>query len=556
MGDKPFTSLGGDPHHRDRRDSRLERRLQGLLLVRVAVAVLLLGGMPLVAGDQGGGYGGFTATTLTVLIVCTFASSAVFGGMLVAKKAVSASVGAQLAFDLLLATGFVYLSGAASSFFTILYGITILAAAIVASPQGVRLTAIAAVALYLSLSLAVALGWLPAPPDQSPAIYHVEGSQLGFVLLANLFGLALVGGLAGRLATRLDLADESLKQAEAFNRDIVRSLTSGLLTINADGQIQSANPAAAAMLHTTEEMLIGRPATDFLPPAGEEVGRSEGEGHRADGTPFPVGYTRAPLQNEGGTLVLFTDLTEIRSLREAAHRSERLTVLGRLSSALAHEIRNPLGSISGSVQMVRDAEGLEDEDRQLLDIVLGEVDRLNELVSQMLDVARPQELRRTTTDLHAVCEDVVTMARADEKFAGLSISVAGEGKASVDASRFRQLIWNLLKNAAEASPSGGAIQLDVQPIEDDLALTVSDEGPAVPEAARANLFDMFYSGHDHGIGLGLAVVKQIVDGHGGKIRVTSSDTGGARFEVRIPAKGSRTAATGTSVPTPSRQEAG
>lgn len=511
-------------------DPRLIRRLQGLLLVRLVVATVLLGGMLYVTSDRG--YSGFTSTALTALIAMTFAGSALFGGLLLSRTATTALVGSQLGFDLLLATGFVYLSGAASSFFTSLYGVTILAAAVVSSPLGTRVATIVAVLLYFLVAFGIPFGVFPPPPDQPTGLYALQDTELGFVVLANLFGLGLVGVLSERLATRLDLAGASLRKAKELTRGVVESLTSGLLTMDPSGVISSANSAAARLLGSEPEVLVGLPATQFLPLAADH-GRGEGEATGAKGNTFPVGYTSAPLRGEQGALVLFTDLTEIRSLREAASRADRLATLGRLASGLAHEIRNPLGAISGSVQMVRDS--VTGEDKSLLDIVLSEVDRLNDLVTQMLDVARPPVLRRAPTLIHELCAEVVLMTRADESFRNVRFRAeGGSAPVNVDSARFRQLIWNLLKNAAQASPPGGEVSLVTSETDTMVVLTVSDEGDGIDESQREHLFDMFSSGHDHGIGLGLAVVRQIVDTHGATIHVTNNESAGAQFVVEIP----------------------
>ncbi len=205
---------------------------------------------------------------------------------------------------------------------------------------------------------------------------------------------------------------------------------------------------------------------------------------------------------------------------------------------MAHEIRNPLGSISGSVELVRESTALDPEDHQLLGTVLSEVTRLNELVTQMLDVGRPTELRRTSLDLRELAEEVVAMARTDDAFAHVSLTIEGQSRsAELDPSRVRQLVWNLLKNAAQASPLKGQVAVVVGGDEREVSLEIGDEGPGVPEAARAHLFDMFYSRHEQGIGLGLAVVKQIVDGHHGRIEVTDRPEGGASFRVTFPRAG-------------------
>ena len=516
--------------HPPESDPRLIRRLHGLLLVRIVVATALLGGMLYVTSDRG--YSGFTATALIALIALTFAGSALFGGLLLSRTATTTLVGSQLGFDLLLATGFVYLSGAASSFFTSLYGVTILAAAVVSSPRGTRAATVVAVGLYLVIAMGIPLEVFPPPPDQPLSLYTLQDTDLGFVVLANLFGLGLVGVLSERLATRLDLAGTSLRKAKELTRGVVESLTSGLLTMDPAGIISSANSAAARLLGSEPEVLVGLPVNQFLPLAAAH-GRGEGEATSATGNRFPVGYTSAPLRGEEGALVLFTDLTEIRSLRAAASRAERLATLGRLASGLAHEIRNPLGAISGSVQMVRDS--VSGEDKSLLDLVLSEVDRLNDLVTQMLHVASPPVLRRAPTLIHELCAEVVMMACADESFHNVKFRSEGSSAAAnVDSARFRQLIWNLLKNAAQASPPQGEVSLVTSELPGSVILTVSDQGEGIPESQREHLFDMFSSGHDHGIGLGLAVVRQIVDTHGATIHVTHSESGGACFVVEIP----------------------
>ena len=480
------------------------------------------------AGSSGGG----VSKALIALIASTFLSSAVFGGLLIAKVSERPFIGAQLGFDLLLATGFVYLFGAASSFFTILYGITIMAAAVVSSPRGVRTTTGFAILLYLSVASSVAAELLPFPPDQNTAIYTMEVPQLTFTMLTNVFGLGLVGGLSERLAQRLDLAGERARQAEALNQDIVQSLTSGLMSVGPTRMIQSANPAACAMLGGLEDELIGQQIDTLLPI--ETKARGEGEARRLDGATFPFGYSVTPLVGDDGELVIFTDLSEVRELQAAATRQARLAELGRLSTALAHEIRNPLGSISGSVELVRD--GIDDaEDRELLDIVLREVDRLNALLSQMLHVAKPPPHRPMRVDLNTLCEDVLRVASRNEHHENVKLVLEGEARdAFVDADQFRQLVWNLLKNAIRASPKDGTVTLSLDQDDVRTELCVEDEGAGIQEAMRDRVFDAFTSDSDHGIGLGLAVVKRVVESHGGEIRVEDGAVGGARFVVSVP----------------------
>ncbi|MEM9861819.1 MAG: ATP-binding protein [Myxococcota bacterium] len=485
--------------------------------------------MLLLASERG--FSGFTVNALITLVVLTFATSAIVAALIAGRQLTGVILGAQLAFDVTLATGFVYLTGGAGSFFTTLYGVTILAAALVSSPRAVLRTAAFASVMYVAVGVGIAEGVLPAPPDQPATIYELEGATLVFILLANLFGLAIVGALSLRLASGLDEGRRSLRRVEALNENIIESLSSGLMTVSPQGLIETSNGMASTLLGAE---LAGQPVDAFLPVAPDARGRGEGVAHRADGTTFPVGFTASPLRDDEGTLIIFTDLTEVRQLRQRADRAARLATLGRLSSALAHEIRNPLGSISGSVQLVRDADGLGAEDRALVDIVLREVDRLNGLVNQMLHVARPTVVRPTPTNLRELVDEVLALARADDSFDGLELRCQGEAHIPLDGAGVRQLLWNLLRNAAQASPPEGSIEVRIESSDAGVLLSVDDEGPGIPEEARTSLFEVFVSGHDHGIGLGLAVVKQVADGHDARVRIETSERGGARFVVDFP----------------------
>ena len=335
---------------------------------------------------------------------------------------------------------------------------------------------------------------------------------------------------------RLEVAEASAERLARMNADIVGSMSAGLVTLDERDHVTSANPAALAILGLERESdLLGEPLDRWMTDARTE-GRRETEARRADGRELVIGFTRTPLARGDGSLVLFQDLTELRELRAHAERAERHAVLGRLASGLAHEIRNPLGSISGSVQLVREAPALDDEDKHLLGVVLDEVDRLNELVTTMLDVGRTREVRAVPTDLAQVARDLVSVARADTTLARvqLELDVPESLAATVDANQIRQVFWNLLKNAVQASPAHGTVWLRARTTESGWEVEVEDEGPGVPPADRARLFDMFWSKRSHGIGLGLALVKQITEAHGGRVSVEEGERGGALFRVEVP----------------------
>jgi signal transduction histidine kinase len=276
---------------------------------------------------------------------------------------------------------------------------------------------------------------------------------------------------------------------------------------------------------------------------GDPPGRADTTGRRADGTEFPMGYTLSALLdadgNPSGLLLAFQDLTEIRTLRDQAEAAQRLAALGQLATGLAHEIRNPLSSISGSVEMVRDGNALGAEDNRLLGIVISEVERLNSLVTTMLQVGRPSQIEKEPLDLRAIASEVVAMTRAEATASNrLQIDEVGPEApviVTADPDRMRQVVWNLVRNAVQASPHRGKVEVRTGRDQEGRGfLEVADEGSGIGAAHRERLFDMFYSGRSHGVGLGLALVKQIVDQHQGQIEIIDRHGAGTRFRVTLP----------------------
>lgn len=239
-------------------------------------------------------------------------------------------------------------------------------------------------------------------------------------------------------------------------------------------------------------------------------------------------------------------------------------MLGRLAAGLAHEIRNPLGSISGSVEMLKEAPGLGEEDRRLCEIISREAARLNNLVSDMMDLARPRKPEASDVDVAAIARDVVELAARSERSGSGDVGVRYIGPESpvlarCDAAQMRQVVWNLVRNAVQASAAGATVIVRVEEEEARVRLSVSDEGPGIDPEMAANIFDAFYTTRSHGAGIGLAVVRRIIDDHaamGATIEVRSTRPAasgasgvGATFEVGL----ARAAPVGTKdAPRPTR----
>jgi two-component system sensor histidine kinase PilS (NtrC family) len=541
-------------------ESRAVRRLHLFMATRLGVATLLLGGTLLIAVDDATGFSSFTPRFLGVLIGAIYGFSLLYAiWLLKAGNRDRVALG-QVACDLLVTTGLVYVTGGAGSGFTFLYGVAVLMAAMVVGPNSARVTGVAAVLCYGALVAGLAGGHIPPPSDQSMEAYVLPITELAYAALMNVMGLLLVTLLASNLSARLLSAGGRIAAAEAsaatlarLNDDIVRSLSSGLLTTDLNGKVRTINRTGADMFGSSADRLVGTDVSSLLPVSATQLAqargmsliRVEGEAKRQDGSTFPVGFSVSPLitldEAPVGSLLLFQDLTEIAQLRVAAERAERLAVLGRLSAGLAHEIRNPLGSISGSVELVRESAALDEEDRNLLTIVLTEVDRLNDLVTTMLQVGKPREPRRQQEDLRNVVVAVVEMAQRGAA-ATQGIRILSELPSQpvfvwADGDQIRQVLWNLVKNALQASPRGSLIvvRANADP-EGNGVLEVIDQGDGLTQHQMKRVYDMFHSERTHGAGIGLALVRQIVDAHGGQIEIKSEQKKGATFIVTLPGR--------------------
>lgn len=530
------------------------RRLQWVLGGRLIIATVLLGATMYLALDAIR-YGRFTPTFLLILISAIYGSSILFGVWLLRGRGENLVAAAITTLDVLLITGLVYLTGGAGSIFSFLYGAQILTAALTLGTSAAYYTAAASLTCYFLQGLALNVGWLPPPPDQPLSQYVLSSRDFQLALVSNMVGIAAVALLATNLARRAQVvgarlleAEESAARLERLNDDIVRSIASGVITADDDGRIIGVNPAAREILRDREGTLIGAPLAMVLPDYGKQrpsqpPKRADAIGRRADGSQFPIGFTLSALVDEEarqtGMLLAFQDLTEIKTLRDQADQAQRLAVLGRLATGLAHEIRNPLSSISGSVEMVREGNALSPEDGRLLGIVISEVERLNSLVTRMLQVGRPSRIETEAVDLRTIASDVAAVARGEATASnGLQIEEISPEQpvvVSVDPDRMRQVIWNLVKNAVQASPREGRVEVRTGTDEAGNALLeIADEGPGIGAAQRERLFDMFYSGRTHGVGLGLALVKQIIDQHEGRIEIIDRDGPGTCFRITLP----------------------
>jgi two-component system sensor histidine kinase PilS (NtrC family) len=525
--------------------SDLVRRVQRLLLLRTLVVTVVLAlSMWLLATDEQR-----SASAMwfqSVIIAVTYASSIVFGLLLRRGFSPRRVARPMQATDLVITSLLVYVTGGAQSPYTFLYALSIVSAGALSYRRGAVVVTIASlvaatVVFLLAWTRAIALPmsaqaqpWDQATLDLVRAVGINYAAMIGVGALAFIFGDQLQKGAESLATTRKAVAD-----LYTLHQDIVRSLASGLITIGTDNKILSANTAAAEILRREPAQLLGIHVDDVLPKLAGE-GRADIEVIAA-GQELTIGATVSPLRDVRdqviGRVVNFTDLTELRRLEAQHQRSERLVTVGHLAAGIAHEIRNPLASISGSIELLRRAPQTSDDDRTLMNIVHREIDRLNILIGDLLDYANPKPRQTVDFDLGVLVEEVLQVARGEPAFSAVDVALDVQKPLAVhaDPAQLRQVVWNLVRNAADAARAGGKhVSVSVRADSGSIEISIADDGPGIPPELLAKIFDPFFTTKRKGTGLGLATSHAIVLEHGGRIDAESTIGGGTKMVVRLP----------------------
>ncbi len=481
-----------------------------------------------------------------------------------------ASAYVQVTGDIVLVTGFVYVTGGLASPFSILYFLTVISAGIMLGRAGAIASASCAWLTYCSLVLLIVYGLVPEPLAEAGSAGRagleawVGGESLDrrvvYSLFSHFIGFFAVAHLSSYLSAKLKSAGEELEEnrealakAQALNRDIVDSITSGIITTDPGGAITFMNRGA--------EEMTGRSLADSSGTSIEEFfGTSHGFLERLKGVLDKDGRYRfeTPVGGPGGATIFlgvssailrtrpgeqvgyifsFQDLTEIKALEEEVRLKERMAALGEMAAGIAHEIRNPLASMSGSAQILKKTLHGSGEEEELLDIVMRESRRLDGIIRDFLLFAKPGRFSPEPADLAPLLQESITLLRNSDEFRDHRIVTdLHPALAVVDTNKMKQVFWNLAKNAVKAMRGGGTLRVGVRREHPGaVVVTFLDEGSGMTNEEIQKAFEPFQSSFDGGTGLGLAVVFRIVQEHGGNIKVRSRPGEGTEVTVILPA---------------------
>jgi two-component system sensor histidine kinase PilS (NtrC family) len=552
-------------HETADRDQALRQKLWWLILGRLATAlILLIAGTLWVRSSSDQTSWSKTVPLLTIVIGLTIFYSLVhrFSRHLLLQTRV------QFAIDVCLVTWLVWTSDVIHSPYTALYIVVIAASSLFLGPRDAVVTSVGCAAAFTGCAIAAILG-IGSYPGRD-----LDRSLAQAVQSVGLFDIAflVVGLLSSQLAARqtrsdvqLIAATQSLANLRALHERIVESIRSGVVTTDLTGHIYTFNAAAEEITRYRETDVRGQDASIFFgeirehiaasmaaAKAGDTSPRFEADCLTAEGLRLRLGFSISPLFSESGettgTVVTFQDLTQIRALEESSRRQDRLAAIGRMAASIAHEIRNPLAAMRGSIQMLRSEMEPRSSQTELMEIILRESDRLNRIISDFLSYARPRSVIHQPVDVGELLTETFTLLRHSPEVGDrqtIEQHITTDSLlADADAEQLRQVFWNLARNALQAMPDGGTLRAEIKRNSHNrLRISFSDTGRGMSPEQVEHLFEPF-SSTTGGTGLGLSIVYQIIRDHGGTINVRSRESRGTTITIEIPATADEQDSTG------------
>ena len=501
----------------------------------------------------------FPTVHLGYFLLAIYALTGIYWYLLKKSHNLSFLAYLQISGDILLITVLVYMTGGIDSGLSVLYLLTIISASIILYRRGGYLSASLSSILYgcmLDMQYYNALGLVRSP--------NFSAMQVLYQVFINILSFYTVAFLSGYLSDRLRKTSQELRAKSMDYEDlrtmqdhILKSVRSGILTTDLEGQMTACNPAAEnitgysyAELKSRWHDIFGDSIkglfghTDDLK---DRPYRFDGQIAKKNGDMAILGISASLLRDDKndihGIILVFQDITKLVEMEEKIRRQEQLAMVGSLAAGIAHEIRNPLASLSGSIQVLQGELHLEGDEKHLMDIVVRETDRLNTIITEFLDYARPQTIQAERILVSSVLDETILLLKNSRDFReGITIRVDADPNVVIrgDAQRMRQVFWNLLINSCQAMPDRGEITVRTLPLSyggGDAAwceIIIQDTGCGISPEYLDKIFDPFFTTKTSGTGLGLAIVNRLLEDHGGVIDVESDTGSGTKFRIRLP----------------------
>ena len=462
--------------------------------------------------------------------------------------------------DILLETAILHYSGGSASQFSLIFYLTIIAGAIMLQVRGGISTALIASVCYTIYCLLESTGAIQVPVIDPSRAAHSPGILQSYMHVSLFLLVGSVGGyLAEKIklkATLLEQAETNLEQLRVDTDNILDHMSSGVLVADSGSRILAINPAAEEILGVEREGILSKSLAEVFEPIMPELvhelkqaltldmnkSRHEITVRHRGNKHIPLGISISLLRDHDGVkrgvIAVFQDLTEVREMQERVRKADRLAAIGELSAGIAHEIRNPLASISGSIEMLHNELELSGENKRLMKLIMKESDRLDRIISDFLEFARLRAPALGRVSLNSSIEDILILLHGNlVNKKGLKTRFnmdCGELLVRGDEEQLKQVFFNLAINACEAMDRGDMLQIILESENGWSKVSFIDDGPGIQESEKERLFEPFFTTKEGGTGLGLAITNKIVEAHGGRISYRNREEGGAEFSVFLP----------------------
>ncbi len=523
-------------------DNPLIKKIKALITIRAIFVTLLLGLFFLLqVGQRSFPYPRVTSSLIIALYLLTIA----YALLLRRVKKYTAFAYMQLFTDALAINMLIYLTGGIESWFSFIMPLTVISASTVLNKKAGYIIATFNSIVYgtiidLQYYNLLRIGYDAALAEKD-FLYNI---------FAHMSALYLVAFLSGYLSSRLEKTSEVLEQTDSslrelthFNQKLIENIPSGIFTTDTKGQVLLFNKAAENITGITKEVAMNQKIETILPFIRQIDNMERFEGiihHRKEGSKT-IGLTISSLRdfNEKkiGFIGIFQDLTQIKQMESEMKQREKWAAIGELSASIAHEIRNPLASLKGSIEILREKKVAEEYKERLTEIALKEMDRLNRIITDFLTYSRPKSAERKIFDVNAVLEETLELLKntvSDRNDITIKKEFSGPINVNADQKKMQQVFWNLGKNAIEAMPSGGELSVGSEKRDDFVEVVFRDTGIGISKENIGKIFYPFFTTKDEGTGLGLAIAYRIIEEHQGKISVSSDNGGGTTFKVLMP----------------------
>lgn len=530
-----------------------ERRLRLFIYARIIVSFLFLAATLLLELQDSPVGAERHQPGVIRLMACSFVFSII--SLLILKKLSFTRflTNLQVIWDLLFVTVLVLFTGGILSPYSFLYLLSIMIAGVLLGRRQALYTASLCGILYGTILDFQYFDYLSFIGLTQEDAHQIGALRLFYTISFNLIAFGLTAFITGLLAERARLSEEALHRSSIdyfelaqLNTAIVAHSESGLLTTTVTGRIRVFNPYAEAIAGVSQSEAYDKliesifPHLTDLTNSNSSAMKREFEHQSSDGSLMTIGYRVAPFNDSKGVqvgyIVNFRDITNIRRMEIALKKADRLAALGEISARMAHEIRNPLAALCGSVQLLSSATDIQEHDAKLLAIVTREAERLDALISEFLMYARPVTPQIKRISLHTYIEEEFHFLANDPRFNNITLRnlVPKSAVISVDPNQLRQVIINLTQNAADAMSDEGEICIESSATSTHVQIFITDNGSGILEDTIQHLFEPFWTTKPSGTGLGLAISYRIVEAHGGTLAVESPTAGGCRFIISLP----------------------